>query len=933
LAAGRRRRGVPGWAAFAASLAPPLAVTLVVLFAAPGFGALRVALEGLRFEVGEQAVREVRVGGSPADDHLVVRDLPPGFLTFAADADGDLVATVHPAEEEAEPPVAAGDGEDDQAGRTYAMLRVGDEDAPLHNTFPLTDGDRVMAAGRTVAFERGKPGFVTGDAETDPGDGEAAPEIPRRRGFLGLRLGRELPPEVEIHPLRWYAGTGDAPLGAFVYRGGGWFGGYFRGGYRLALPTADAELLGEGDERHTFEEVAASLADGTSQRFALYRVDQEPLPVEPDDPHSRIQERRSFRARWNGGTLDLVLDTPYFVDVSRAHLDRLAQRGEGEALLAVVGRGAVAVTQDDALGYLDFPVVGEPLAGELFSRLAPDGERLRVTTHTGSREHRSGDAFAVGERTAALVRVTRMGVPWGTLLAVWGTALAAFLAGAAPRRRALPLVVLTGVELFLAVRLLIAYQGAYLDPTVAKAAWVSLAAWAMVPFVVQTALAGYRRVARGEAMPWIATLAHLAVAELAVGCALVAAGSDGFRFVAALLLPPLLAFAAGPALGWLDTLLDRLPGWRPGREVDRKRWAQWVGILLAGVLGARFLVLLVFAWKERMDLGPQLAVSVWYTPAALLVVALIWAGRRSWWSLPAAWIAWLALYLLVPVAVRDWGVLLIFSLPPLLLFALAPWLPPAGGWQRPGEGQAESGWHPEKTRFHRYFHAAPLALALLLAFVGGAVVPTGGAASRSAEALDSPAAAQELLAASVEAEANKLRLWGWAAPERLRQVGTGSAESLRVVIANLETYAGRGALGQGYLGVPLSAALTATHLDDNLSAVHVLATFGWLGALLLLAALVAWALAPFVLPAGESETEAPEADALPARRAFGLLVLWTFAAAGLYMFSANVALSLFTGKNVYLLAAASLSDAVEGTLLALLALWAFEMPAKREDVA
>jgi hypothetical protein len=318
-----------------------------------------------------------------------------------------------------------------------------------------------------------------------------------------------------------------------------------------------------------------------------------------------------------------------------------------------------------------------------------------------------------------------------------------------------------------------------------------------------------------------------------------------------------------------------------------------------------------------MDLGgAQLAVSVWYTPAALAVVALVWAGRRWAVSLPVAWTTLLALFAVVPWAVHDWGVLLIFSLPPLLLFALAPWLPPAGGWPAGG-----SWW---KTGLLRWAHLGPLVGALVVIAAVGLLLPTARTPLASdAESL-SATAAQEQLAAAVAAEANDLRLWGWAAPERLREVGTGSAESLRVVIANLEAYAGRGKLGEGYLRVPLASPLAATHLNDNLSAVHVLATFGWAGGAGLLALLAVWALAPLLLPASGGDEE--NGDALPARRAFGLLVLWTFTAAGFYMFSANVALSLFTGKNVYLLAAASLSDLVEGTLLVVLALWAFEAP-------
>ena len=206
--------------------------------------------------------------------------------------------------------------------------------------------------------------------------------------------------------------------------------------------------------------------------------------------------------------------------------------------------------------------------------------------------------------------------------------------------------------------------------------------------------------------------------------------------------------------------------------------------------------------------------------------------------------------------------------------------------------------------------------------LGGAVLPRffglGPGAADLEAARTSPAAARELLAAGVDARANELRLWSWAAPEVLRRVGTTSAESLQVVMANLEAYATRGPWGEGFLGVPLSAALAATHLDDNLSAVHVLATFGWLGALLVLAVLVAWSVAPLLLRPGAVWTP---------RGAFGVLVVWSFVAAGLYMFSANVGLLLFTGKNVYFLAAASLSDLAEATVMAALALWAFSPPA------
>jgi hypothetical protein len=145
---------------------------------------------------------------------------------------------------------------------------------------------------------------------------------------------------------------------------------------------------------------------------------------------------------------------------------------------------------------------------------------------------------------------------------------------------------------------------------------------------------------------------------------------------------------------------------------------------------------------------------------------------------------------------------------------------------------------------------------------------------------------------------------------------------------NLRAYSARGPFGRGYLAVPLSSPLAATHLNDNLSAVHLLGPFGWVGALALLLLFCGWIAASVA-----GKPAAPDLSALAPRAAWGLLLLWTLGVAALYMLSANVELLLFTGKNIYFLAASSLSDAVEGSLLVLLALWALAPEAAVPTVA
>ena len=80
---------------------------------------------------------------------------------------------------------------------------------------------------------------------------------------------------------------------------------------------------------------------------------------------------------------------------------------------------------DDDPSLLVFRILGGPLAAELFSRVRVDGGEVLATTHTGARRYQVGEAFRVGDRSAAVVRVSRLGVPWGAMLLLWATAVAA----------------------------------------------------------------------------------------------------------------------------------------------------------------------------------------------------------------------------------------------------------------------------------------------------------------------------------------------------------------------------------------------------------------------------------------------------------------------------------------------------------------------------
>jgi len=937
LAARGARRGEtvgPTLQALAAAV-PPLLLAGVVLAAQAHFGDLRVSLEGLRFRFDPTAPRTVRVGGAKEQDALVIPGLPPGFLTFASQG-GEIRIDLHP---DAGPPA---DGDGGTPRLLFGALRARGTRAwtcriwpcatePFFNSVALHEGDGVEIPGvEPLVFEEGRPGLA---APAAPGGvGAKRPSLPSREGPLGFGIGRELPPELALFPLRDIAaadpsrpvlGAGGRPLGGFAYRGGG----YFRRDVFLTLTEPGVRVVPKDGAPVEFRSTVATLRRGETLRLSLYRIDFEEAAA-PEagpvgawahllaglsggdrlHPPSRAQERRSFRATFErDGYLRLDFDTPTYVQIQQSDLAELRRRARadgGKALLSLAPeRFALYAGAGEML--LSFAAIGEPLGAELFSRIEPPAgggaaDPLRVTTHSGARTYPLGSAFPLGEDSAAIVRVSRLGVPWGALPLAAALALASALAGAPLRRRLLPFVVLTGMETLLALRALIAYEGAYLDPASSASAWASLAILALAPFAVQTglrlalrredeAVSGDRVAAPNGRFGGPAGIAYAAVALSAATIALARAGVDplsiGLALALALALPAIFGL-------WLLPRLARPFAAAAADAGKAFRALLWVA---GSLLAWRLLTLYGFGWKERIDLGPRFAVSILYVPWALLAVALAWRERERWRGVTSFWLLLGVFFAAVPFLARDLGSILIFSLPPLLLFAL-PFF--------------------ERPSLKNALLFLPLALAVLFYALLPAI-PNWRSLPTYAEAREDPAKAEELVEKKVAVKRNDLRFWSRLAPEELKRVGTTEAEGFLTVMENLRAYSARGPFGRGYLAVPLSSPLAATHLNDNLSAVHLLGPFGWVGALALLLLFCGWIAASVA-----GAPAAPDLGALAPRAAWGLLLLWTLSFAALYMLSANVELLLFTGKNIYFLAASSLSDAVEGSLLVLLALWA-----------
>jgi hypothetical protein len=212
--------------------------------------------------------------------------------------------------------------------------------------------------------------------------------------------------------------------------------------------------------------------------------------------------------------------------------------------------------------------------------------------------------------------------------------------------------------------------------------------------------------------------------------------------------------------------------------------------------------------------------------------------------------------------------------------------------------------------------AAPLTGAVLLIAVAALVFQAPAAASRDdlarAAVAASDAPALEILSRAGAYSQNQLRLWAFGSPQQVERYGSWEAENLRVWSQHLSDYTAT-LFGHGYLAPVNLSVLKPVQLNDNVSTVHLMAPYGRFGAAALLLCLG-------VLAAAAARATRPEVEGPPGQgRLIGLMALWILFGVGAYVVLANLQLAPFTGRNVYLLAAASDSDLLEGMTLFLMA--------------
>jgi hypothetical protein len=348
---------------------------------------------------------------------------------------------------------------------------------------------------------------------------------------------------------------------------------------------------------------------------------------------------------------------------------------------------------------------------------------------------------------------------------------------------------------------------------------------------------------------------------------------------------------AGPALS----------RWLPGARAPA--FVAGLAIIVLLVLFRLGFLAIGFALGRRFSERPfGMPLSLVYIPGIVLGFALMLDGLRD--MAGRVWAQWLVLvcfaaaYVLVPVLTHDNGLIFVSG---WALAALILWF---------GLMRSDVQW-----RYPALWLVPVLTPAVLVALFAGWLAVKGPVPS-PADGLG------RYVAEAIQWDRNSVRMLAYLQPERVAEIGTKtSLESLdqTTSLGPLTS----GLVGHGYLTPSyIRTALRDYQYSDNLSAVHIIWPWGRIGALAVLAVILAGIAAlQTTAPVADRQRapprvsrEAPDWVRITALGA-GLTFLWT----GAYMVLANLNWVPFTGRNVYLLAVTSGGDLAEGFVLVLMA--------------
>jgi hypothetical protein len=649
-----------------------------------------------------------------------------------------------------------------------------------------------------------------------------------------------------------------------------------------------------------------------------------------DEPSkSRLIERRSGIAAVSPdetGSLRLTFafDSPESLRIAASDIEAGSTK---DFTLSLGGQEDRAWGLD--LAATRFRATGAPLASRFVQRLELSSSTAALIGNRTTTPIAEGQPFELGTRDRARVVLERLDLGWSPLAGALWLAVAGLLAGISAtwgwrRRSAYAFIILAMADFLLAMRLLVAIEAAIIDPSgpgTAHAIPASVLALAVVPVLLAALAPAQEKVALGRAR----TIVHTAiVAAIALHVFLF----NGVRFELLAVLG--IAFLAAswvrlmPPAGAKAAELGRRGGARVAAAIEKiatsgRLWAKrrrgtgaeaptanpFAGTVAVLVAGSVLLAIRLLLPEELLSFRTAIIYTpLWlaYCGFAFCEAANAIARRlKPGWVLWALWLIFLPLPLLWALfsfvgedpgfAVVNAAILVVM----ILLLSL---------------------WFGNTAGPRRFVPVLPSAVAAMAVVAAMMLSSTSIVGSSWPDPMDSSTAAErqrvDLIESSIRASRVERRIQAWFNPGRLAESGTREAEELTVALQQMRQYGSQGWFGRGYLNQPEPTELRLYQLNDNVSAVHLLTPFGRMGTaafLLVLGCGVAGATWRRVDRTGRAPPTYGEAVAYVA--------LWSLFIGSTYMVLANLQLVPFTGRNVFLLAASSTSDLIEGmTLLA-----------------
>ena len=874
---------------------PAVFFLLALLIPPEDASRFRVALLGYGFRGSEGQTFSRTIGGDPAENEVFVgnlgREARLGRLVFApplSDAGG-----------------ATGSVEIDTSSLAGGLPRLGRQD--LIRELELESGDVLSIAGESWTVDRQRR-FLGADRDRLlPAGGGGVIELPIRRDRLGLTIWRPQGVGSRTYPLRGLLGRSE-PLLSFLYHRPEGLSG------RLFVVVLDPEVtVSRGGQPLTVSTSRRVAAPTALHLMRLYRPTSDPARA------GGIVDRRSFELVPGRNSFALRLHTP---EVYTLRWDELA-RLESEA---AVDDGDEVMRLGLAMG--DWPVGDKHLhmknasgavASQAIATLSLPRQRpaiwrepFRLTTPGGRREALPGEPFWLGSENAAALQVDLLRPP---LRLAWLGLVLAFCKVCAARAARLSQAALgfvAAVEVLVSLRLLMAYRVWAKPPFDQEAMELALIAWAVLPWgLLMASLPAFsdRRSPSASLASWAPALGGWLFSM--AWCFRVSGGFTGWVWVlvhlALLCLPLARSETARERLEDASSWLHRRWQSLSGRVRTLPGGAIWGwSLAAAGLLGLRGLLLLG-GFRESLLLGGvRISLSLLHLPLALLIEAgyLIWLWRRLDERgrltlsdfIPAATMV-ICLWLVPAFLVSDFGLALLNI--PVFLFALASFSLLA--WRRLDRSLSLAGW----------VALSPiLAIAGYLFIVGtpiGTRVLIRGVGLISAESPDDPGR-------------NFLRALQFAKPRALEQVGLKASEELAIMSTVMGSYTTGPVAGRGYFSSEVSPHLRATALREHVPAIFVAGEWGlWGSASLVLLFATAFIAGRALLPwRHPTLVQGSAPAATEAGAAVAHLAAATFAVSSVYMVLANYGLTLFTGRNAYLLGLDSAADVLESLTLGVL---------------